>query len=497
MIKIYLPLLDTEHLSISKSYFMQKIGIIVLGWMLLMSSNVVAQEIWDLEKCITYAMENSTEVQSAELGIQNADLLAKQARQARLPSLNANTNYGWNFGRQVDPSTNDFVSTQLSFNSVGIGTSVTLFNGGNINNGIKQSKLDLEAAKLDGDALVNNLQLSIAQSYVLILLAEEQVTNSRARLVAAQQQLENTDKQIAAGTIPRNDRLQILANMATEEQNIIVSENSVAFNYNQLKQFMQLDPNYPMKVAKPDIEIPVETSPDKISFEILYANALKSLPEVKSQELKLQSAEIGVDLAKANLYPSLSLNANIGSNYSSLGRKFENTGDTFVATQPAVINGTPGTIGFEQPIIDVSDNLYLDQLNENFGQGITLGLNIPIFNGSRAKIGVERSKLQIENLKVQQAQTLNQIKSNVQRALNDARAAQLQLDASRKALEAQQANYDNVEKRYNLGAISTFEYITAKNTLDAAQLNETISRYDYIFKAKVLDFYMGRRLTIN
>lgn len=476
---------------------MRKIGIIVLGLVVFMSSNLVAQEVWDLEKCISYAMEHSTDVKSAELGVQNADLLAKQARHARLPSLNANTNYGWNFGRQVDPSTNDFVSTQLSFNSVGIGTNVTLFNGGSITNGIKQSKLDLEAAKLDGQAIINNLQLTIAQFYVAILLAEEQVSNARTRLVTAQQQLENTDKQIAAGSIPRNDRLQILANMATEEQNIIVSENNVAFNYNQLKQWMQLDPNYPMKIAKPTYDIPIETAPDKISFETLYENALKSLPEIKSQDLKIQSAEVGVDIAKASLYPTLSLNANMGTNFSSIGKKFENTGQTFVATQPAEINGTPGTIGFEQPIVNVVDNPYSDQLNENLGQGISLGLNIPIFNGSRAKIGVERSKLQIENLRVQNAQALNTVKSNVQRALNDARAAKLQLAASQKALDAQMANYDNVEKRYNLGAISTFEYITAKNTVDAAQLNETISRYDYIFKVKVLDFYMGKRLSIN
>ena len=477
---------------------MRKVLLLIVG-LICGTAMIHAQETWDLDKCVAYALENSNDIKSIKLSLENARLTTQQAKMSRLPSLNASSSFGWNFGRQVDPSTNDFISQQLSFNSIGLGTNVTLFNGGSITNTIKKSKIDEEAAGLDAKAIVNNLKLSIVQSYVAILLAEEQVSNAQTRVATAEEQLRNTDKLISAGSVPRNDRLQILANVATEQQNVILSENNVAINYNLLKQLLQLDPGYNMVIEKPTSVIPIETSINDLTFDEIYKTATSTLPEVQSQELKIRSAEIDVDIAKANLIPTLSLSGNIGTNFSSAGKKFDFTEQTFTQGENVRIDGNPALI--ERDVVvevpSISDNPYFDQLNENFGQGVSLGLSIPIFNGKRARTGVERSKLQIENLRIQKEQTLNTIKSDVQRALNNAKAAKLQLEASQRSLDAQKANYDNIQKRYTLGAISTFEYVTAKNSLDSAQFNETISRFDYIFKAKVLDFYMGKRLTIN
>ena len=350
---------------------------------------------------------------------------------------------------------------------------------------------------MDAKAIINNLKLSIVQSYVTILLAEEQVTNAQTRVATAQEQLNNTDKLISAGSVPRNDRLQILANLAIEQQNVIIAENNVALNYNFLKQLLQLDPGFNMMIEKPTSVIPIETSVDDVTFDEIYKTATSTLPEVQAQDLRIRSAELDVDIAKANLAPTLSLSGNIGTNFSSAGKKFEFSGQTATQGQNVLINGSPSLIETVVAVPIISDNPYFDQLNENFGQGVSLGLSIPIFNGKRARTGVERSKLQIDNLRIQKEQTLNTIKSDVQRAINNAKAAQLQLAASERSLDAQKANYDNVQKRYNLDAISTFEYVTAKNSLDSAQFNETISRFDYIFKVKVLDFYLGKRLTIN
>lgn len=475
---------------------MRNLFLVVLG---LISSVAISygQETWSLEKCVNYALENSNDIKSAQLNIENAKLNSKIAKLSRLPSLNANTSLGWNFGRQVDPSTNDFISQQLSFNSIGLGSSVTLFNSGNISNSIKKTKIDERAAELDNKTLINNLKLGIVQSYVTILLAEEQVENAKTRVATAQEQLSNTDKLIAAGSLPRNDRLQILANLATEQQNVIMAENNVALNYNLLKQLLQLDPNDDMQIEKPSVVIPITTKVEDLSFGEVYTAALSSLPEIQVQELRVQSAELDINIAKASMIPTLSLSGNIGTNFSSAGRKFEFTGQTVRTGESVFIDGTPSLLEQDVPVPVVTDNPYLDQLNENFGQGVSLGLNIPIFNGKRAQAGVDRSKLQLENLKIQNDQERNTVKSNIQQALNDAKAAKLQLEAAQRSLEAQDANYDNIQKRYNLGAISTFEYVTAKNSLDSAQFNETISRFDYIFKVKVLDFYMGKRLTIN
>jgi len=477
---------------------MRKVLLLIVG-LICGTAIIQAQETWDLDKCVSYALENSNDVKSIKLSLENAKLTTHQAKMSRLPSLNANSNFGWNFGRQVDPSTNDFISQQLSFNSIGLGSSVTLFNGKSISNTIKKSKIDEEAAGMDAKAIINNLKLSIVQSYVAILLAEEQVANAQTRVATAQEQLTNTDKLIAAGSVPRNDRLQILANLATEEQNVIIAENNVDLNYNLLKQFLQLDPGYNIRIEKPTSVIPIETSLSDVTFEEIYKIATSTLPEVQAQDLKIKSAEMDVDIAKANLVPTLSLSGNIGTNFSSAGKQFDFTSQSFTQGENVLIDGSPALIErvVEVDVPTITDKPYFDQLNENFGQGVSLGLSIPIFNGKRAQTAVDRSKLQIENLRIQKEQTLNNIKSDVQRAINNARAAKLQLEAAQRSLEAQEANYDNIQKRYNLGAISTFEYVTAKNSLDSAQFNETISRFDYIFKVKVLDFYQGKRLTIN
>jgi len=475
---------------------MHKVLLLLVG-LISMVVTSQAQEVWDLDKCVSYALENSNDIKSIKLSLENAKLTTQQAKLSRLPSLNASSSFGWNFGRQVDPSTNDFISQQLSFNSIGLGSSVTLYDGGRISNTIKKSLIDEDATNLDAEAIINNLKLNIVQSYVAILLAEEQVSNAQTRVATAQEQLSNTDKLISAGSLPRNDRLQILANLATEQQNVIIAENNVNLNYNQLKQLLQLDPGNAMTIEKPNTVIPIETSVDNITFDEIYKAATNSLPEVKAQDLKIRSAELDVEIAKANLTPTLNLSGNIGTNFSSAGKKFEFDGQTALRGENVFIDGNPSLLETVVAIPSVSDNPYFDQLNENFGQGVSLGLSIPIFNGKRARTGVERSKLQIENLRIQKEQTLNTIKSDVQRALNNAKAAKLQLEASQRSLDAQKANYDNIQKRYNLGAISTFEYVTAKNSLDSAQFNETISRFDYIFKVKVLDFYLGKRLTIN
>ena len=264
-----------------------------------------------------------------------------------------------------------------------------------------------------------------------------------------------------------------------------------------LKQLLQLDPETNMVIDKPAAIVQVTDPMEGASFNEIYKQALNTLPEVKANELNIKSAELDVDIAKANMIPTLTLSGSLATNFSSAFKSPVFTGQTARNGQTVFIDGNQALLETESPVINFTDKSYLDQVNDNFGQGVSLGLNVPIFNGRQAKINIDRSKLQIENLKVQRERTLNQIKSDVQRALNDARAAKLQLEASTRSLDAQKVNYDNVDKRYNLGAVSTFEYITAKNNLDAAQFNESISKYDYIFKAKVLDFYLGKRLTIN
>ena len=91
---------------------------------------------------------------------------------------------------------------------------------------------------------------------------------------------------------------------------------------------------------------------------------------------------------------------------------------------------------------------------------------------------------------------VQQLKTSVQQALSDAQTAKIAFEASQKSVEAQKAAFENAEKRFELGAINTYDYILAKNQYDSSAVNAIIAKYDYIFRTKILDFYIGRPLTL-
>ena len=201
-------------------------------------------------------------MKQAQYNIKSAELNLKQDQFSRLPNLNGNVNGSFQFGRNVNPVTNQAVSLNQFSNSVSLSSSVLLFNGNFINNSIKQSKIDLEASKLDGEANVNNIALSVANAYLNILLGEESLANNRKRLDQSQKQLEQTDKLIQAGTLPKNDRLDFVAQIARDELAIIDTENLITIGYLNLKQLLQLDPSEELKIAQPEVIIPADASPE-------------------------------------------------------------------------------------------------------------------------------------------------------------------------------------------------------------------------------------------
>jgi outer membrane protein len=173
---------------------MQRIFPFILSLLSLAVIEIQAQEVWSLEKCIEYAQKNSISIKQAEASIRDSELLLKLDQGQRLPSINGTFSGFIQFGRTIDPTTNQFRNEQTTTNNYSINANVTLFNGGRINNSIERSKLDLEAAKLDAEATQYDLSLQIANAYLNILLAEEQLENARNQLELSEQQL-NQDRQ--------------------------------------------------------------------------------------------------------------------------------------------------------------------------------------------------------------------------------------------------------------------------------------------------------------
>ncbi|MGK0364215.1 MAG: outer membrane protein [Saprospiraceae bacterium] len=464
-----------------------------------------AQDFWSLERCIQYAQQNSLTIKQAEYAIESAQLQEKSSKAERYPSLNASGSFGIQSGRTIDPTTNSFVNQNVSFNSYGLNANATLFNGFRIKNSIEQSQIDVKAARKDAESTNNNMALSIASAYLQILLSEEQAVNATRQLEQANEQLSQTDKLINAGVLPQNDRLDILAQVALNEQTVVQAQNGVEAAYLTLKQFLELDPSKEITVEKPRVVIPEDANPEVLTLNGVYTQALSTQPQIEAGELRAESAEIGIDIAKSGKLPSLSIFGGLSSNWSSAAKDFENpeeTGPPIVTQGPpldVVINGDDASLSiFDiQPQFKFNNLAYGTQLSQNFGQNIGVSLNVPIFNRFSNDINMERAELNIKNQQVLNNQAKQRLKSDIQTAIANARAAKKSYEASQRANEAATAAFNNAQRRFDLGAINTFEFSTAKANLDRSEIDLTTAKYQYLFNLKVVDFYVGKKLTLK
>ena len=465
------------------------------------STTAQAQETWSLEQCIQYAKDNNITVKQAQANVRTAMLSEKQAKASRLPNVSANANVGEQFGRTIDPTTNQFSTVATSFNSLGLNAGVNLFSGGLINHSIKQARWDLQAASADAEQLVNNLGLQIASAYLSILLGEEQLENAQKRISQTQEQLNVTNKLIEAGTLPMADKYNILAQLAQGEQAAVQARNSVELSYLTLKQLLQLEPDFDLQIDRPEIPIPADANPDGYSLSPVYQTAVGTQPIIRSADFRVKSAQEGIAIAKSGYYPTISAFANLSSSYSSQLRDFQNpiVGND-VLGPPTVLNVNGVDLEVRQyspSSITFPEIRYFDQIDQNFGQGIGASIQIPIYQNGRTRLGVERARLGVLTAQMQQIQTQQTLKNDIQTAIANARAARLTLEAAQKTFDATDIAYQNTVKRHTLGTINTLDLTTARNNRDIAETDQTVAKYDYIFKLKILDFYLGKPLNMN
>ena len=456
------------------------------------------QNTWSLERCIEYAQQNNLSTKQAAYTIKSTELMEKQNQYSRLPNVSGRMSAGFQFGRTIDPTTNSFNNQRIGFNSYSIDAGVTLYGGGRINNAVKQSKINTRASKLEADAVLNNTSLNIAAAYLNILLSEEQLTNAQISLELSQEQLEQTDKLINAGSLPPNDRLDFVSQIARNEQLLIEAQNAVQIGYLNLKQLMEVDPNEEVQVVHPQsIEVPEGDDPFSWNVEEVYTTALQTQPEIRAADLRLESSEVNERIAKAGYLPTLNLFASLNTNYSSVAQNLI-FGPTVIEREVSINGATPVSIEFSDNGIIGSENVnFSDQFNENFGQTVGISLNVPIYSNHSNKIETERARLSVLNQQVTNSQQRQQLKANVQRAITDARASNESLKAAQRSVEAAEMAFDNAEKRFSLGAINTLEYNTARNTLDRARVDLTRAKFQHIFNIKTVDFYLGRKITLD
>ncbi len=466
-----------------------------------------AQERWSLEKCIQYAQQNNLDLKQSGIQVRNAQLTEKGNSQARYPNLNAGASGGVQFGRTVDPVTNDFNTSSLGYNSLSLTAGITVYQGGRIKNNLEQSKIDVAAAQANQDQSANDIALSVATAYLTVLFNEDQLENANSRTSLTQTQLEQTNRLIRAGTRPESDRLDIEAQLAQDEQNQVGRQNDLEISLLNLKQLLQLQPDYNLRIERPAMDFPEDNTVETFKLKSIYEKALTAQPSIKAGELNMKSAELGIKIAKSNKMPSLTAFAQLNSNFSSRAPD-TNTGTRGYKTEPVVGFGDATQVQIGPNVVDVRfqelltppeffTQRYFDQIGENFGQQIGLSLSIPIYNNSQTDIAMERAELNMKSTELNNNIIKQRLKQDIQRAIADAKAAKKALDASQKSVDALKLAYENTEKRFKLGAVNTFQFTTAKNNWDQAKVSLIVSKYDYLFKLKVVDFYQGNKITLD
>ncbi len=452
---------------------------------------VNAQEIWDLEKCLDYATNNNLIIKQYQLNVDLDEVDLRQNRLSRLPSLNFNSDAGINFGRTIDPTTNEFKNEEIIINRLSLSGNVPIYTGGQINNSIKQSEADLRASK-DELEYFELLQLNaVSEAYLRVILAKEQLKVAQKALELSENQLEQTDKLISAGILPENDRLDILAQIARNRQNVVAGENTAVSAMIALKNVLNLPPDYNIDIEIPVITLPTNFNPDQYSFRAVYENSVQASPQITGSNLRLRSAELGVPIARSSTLPSLSFIGSVSSNYSDAAMRA--SGETFpvIQEQTVFIENQEVTIAQTFDVSVFEEVPYFDQIDNNFGQFVGLNLSVPIFNRFSGQSNIERAKLNLANTRVQNEQLLQTYRNDAQQLIADVKAAKARYEVANESMDAQRAAFDNAQKRFDLGVINTFDFTTAKNALEQAEFELLQSKFNYLYQIKRLEWTMG------
>lgn len=433
---------------------------------LVLSTGARAQEKWSLQKCIDYAVKNNIQIKQQTLNTQYYSNQLNQAKSNLLPNLNANMQNSMSFGRSLGAD-NTYLNVNSNSTSGSLSTSMTLWSGFTLKNAIKVADMDLKSTLEDLQKAKDDLMLNIAASYLEILFADELVTVAEDQVKVTQLQIDRTTKLVEAGSLAKGSLLEIEAQNAREELNVVNAKNRLQLAYLTLYQQLELPSTESFLVDKPILpEITANMS--LINTMDIFKNAVEIRPAVKSAEYKLEAARNQVAIAKGNRMPSLSMNGNYYNYYNNKYMNYQ-TGSK----------------------IPLNEQL---KSNERYGLGVTL--SIPIFNRYQARNGVSNSQIQLENNELALQNTKNILRKDIEQAYTNALAAFKRYVANQKAVVSSQEAFRYTEEKFNVGMINSVEYNQSKNNLSTAKSDLLQAKYEYIFRTKILDFYNGRTIEL-
>lgn len=473
------------------------IPILLVVLFILRIPSAYPQKAWTLEDCITYALDHNIDIKKQMLTVQSNKSQLLQSKISLLPDLNANATNVWNFGQTIDQYTNTFANTTVRSNNFYISTGLTLFGGFTKINAMTQNQLNLLASNYDLDVMKNNISLAIAGFYLDILFNLELLDVARNQVSITKDQVSRIEKMVAAGSSAKGDLLNIQAQESGEEYLVVDAENKLSIAKISLQQLIDLPVTKDFTVDKPVLKA-VEKPSEVLTPDQIFGYAVQSRPEIKGADLRVQSAMKSLAISRGKLSPVLSVGASWGTGYSGASKEIDPNipGDTVLIPIGYTETGKETVLAPERQY-SYRVKSFSDQLVDNNNKSVGIYLNVPIFNGWTGRTAISLSKIQADQAALELEAKKRDLRKSIEQAYADAVASLNKFNSSTQKLAAQKESFNYTQQKFDVGMLTSFDFNNAKKDLTKAESDLLQAKYDFIFKTTILDFYMGKPISIN
>lgn len=419
-----------------------------------------AQEKWSLQKCIDYALENNIIIQQQKLNTEYQENQLSQSKYNKLPNLGASMGQGVSFGRsETLEGTYDNYTTATT--NARVSSNVLIWKGNVMNNTVKQNEFSWKASLENLEKAKDDVTLNIASAYLDILFAQELIKVAESQVEQTQKQIERSQKLVDAGKIAEGALLEVQAQLAREQLDVVNRKNNLQISYLNLAQLLELEDYTGFEIVVPEIpELRAQMS--LMASNTVYKKAVEVRPEIKSAEYQLKSSEVQLDVAQGNKLPTLSAYASVSNNYYA------------------------------------SENApsFNDQVSKNLNEYVGLNLDIPVFSKFENRTNIANSKLQIKNSELELESAKKQLRKQIEQVYTNALAAMERYNANKVAVQSMEESFRYIEEKFNVGRVNSVEYNDAKTKLAIAESDLIQAKYEFIFRSKILDFYNGIPITL-
>lgn len=435
---------------------------------LMSTAQVEAQQVIPLREAIDLAQNNNLQVKQALFQAAITEQDVKQSRMNLYPTLNAGMDGDLRWGRSFDQLTGSLITKSINSLSGSIGSSVPIFEGFQRVNQVRANKFLLLADQSNAERIKSDLVLSVVTTYLEALTNQDLLVAGRQQLALSTSQLEVEQINVDVGNRTLADLSQAQSLVAADELNVTSAQNAYDLSMLNLKQLMEIDPSVSIELEKPPLP-DFESKVTAYSAQDVYSQAKVNFSEIRQAAYNADAAKTNIEVLKGGLYPSLSLRGGLSTGYSSASY------DPFTNMETSF-----GT-----------------QLGDNFSRYIGISLSIPIFNNFRTRISVKKARISYEKALLGVRQAENNLNKIIHQAVLDLRAAEKSLLSNRQAFESTRQAFDVIRQRYEVGLANSIELSTSQTNMNRAEFDYIQSRYNLVFRIKVIDYYLGKPITFS